>query len=603
MHLFSNLFLIASLLLNSFSSLFPAQETGEVTVSPTYTVQESAARDFRMPERTAPAGTDWEDMDYEHYDPTLFYQGIDELLKLAEEDSEDKTLALYDRLYEEFVYIDTLYTIADIRFNEDVTDTYWSDELTYCDSLWTETADALSSACRTILEGSLAVPFTAHIGTEAAESFGEYEPMAPREAELSERETELSNRYYDALATAEAEAEYSYLGKTWTWEKLNGFPGDHLYNDDYEGYLEVYDGLTLAVNDRVGPIFTELVAIRAEIAEILGYDSYADYAYEWHYARDYTTADAQLLCDAVKTFSPGYFEDLYYADFWYEYDAPYPIYDSEELIAVLGTVLDDFGDTLREPYEFMTDHDLCVLTASPQSSGAGYTTTLSWYHSPAIFMTLSGDCYDFDSLSHEFGHYADAYYNPTPNLLTSTGSFDLFEIHSTGLEVLLTDRYDEIYSQHADTARFLALGSVMEVVITGCIQDEFQRRVYENPDMTLDEINRLYADINREYGMYTDSDMDCGWMYINHNYTAPLYYISYAVSALAALQLWTLAQEDLPAAVESYLSILAQGAYGDGYLNVLKNAGLRLFTEEDAVEEICQPVIAEMEAMDQNADF
>ena len=90
-------------------------------------------------------------------------------------------------------------------------------------------------------------------------------------------------------------------------------------------------------------------------------------------------------------------------------------------------------------------------------------------------------------------------------------------------------------------------------------------------------------------------------MYISHNYDAPLYYISYAVSALASLQLWTIAQEDFSAAVDCYLSILGQGAYEEGYFTVLENAGLRLFTEPGAVEDICKPALEKLAELDSAA--
>ncbi len=596
MNPFSNILLILSMVLNFFSAALPGGEP-EPVLSEDYAAPVIA--DIRLPERAIPTEVDWEDMDYKHYDPTLFYAGLDDLYALADEGDTEAVLAQYDNLYTELSYIDTLDTIAYIRFSTDVTDEYWSDESLYCDKLLSEVSDALSQACRQLLEGPLAEAFSSHVGSDAAAVLAEYEAVTDRESELTNQESELINEYYETIASATETVTYSYLGEPWDFEKLNGFPGDNLYSNDLEGYREVSYGLKAAVNDLVGPIFLELVDIRTELAELWGYDSYADYAYEYIYGRDYTAEDAQTLCDAVKDFSAWYYENLYYSDLWYAYDIPTPVMDEDELIAALGETLSLFGEDLTAVWEFMTDRGLYELCSEPNCQSGAYTTQLAYYRSPFIYAGLAGDCYDFPTLIHEFGHFADAYYHPIPNLLTATGSYDLFEIHSTGLEILSTKQYDDIFTDGADIARFITLGGFIEVVLDGCIQDEFQRRIYENPDLTLDEINKLFSSIYAEYGLEKSRDINYDWMYISHNYEAPLYYISYAVSALASIQLWTMAQEDFSAAAECYLAILARGAYEEGYFTVLENAGLRLFTEPGAVENICQPLLEELSRLDE----
>ena len=595
MNLFSNILLILSMVLNFFSAAITGTEP-EPVLSEDYAAPVIA--DVRLPERSTPTDVHWEDMDYEPYDTTLFYAGLDELYALAEIGDAEAVLAQYDKLYTELSYLATMSEIAYIRFSTDVTDEYWSEESLSCEELLSEVSDALSLACRELLEGPLSDAFAAHIGTDAAESLLEYEATTDREAELSLQESRLINEYYTTITSAIGTVTYTYLGEPWTFEKLNGFSGDSLYSSDRDGYWEVSYGLEAAVNDLVGPIFLELVDLRTELAEILGYDSYADYAYEHVYGREYTPDDAQILCDAVKEFSAWYYENLYYSDLWYVYDSPAPVMNEEELIAVLEETLAPFGEDLTDVWEFMTGHGLYELSSDPNCQSGAFTTELFYYQSPFIYAGLSGDCRDVSTLTHEFGHFADAYYHPFPNLLTSVGSYDLFEIHSTGLEILATEQYDAIFTEGANIACFTTLGGLIEVVLDGCIQDEFQRRIYENPDLTLDEINKLFSSIYAEYGLIKSRDVNYDWMYISHNYDAPLYYISYAVSALASLQLWTIAQEDFDTAVECYLSILGQGAYDDGYFTVLENAGLRSFTEPGAVEEICRPALEELARLD-----
>lgn len=605
MSILSKLILIISLLLNWAGDLSTTEASEVLSVSPEFSFTEARGDDTDsihiLPDRPdTAAGTHFEDMDYEHYDAEAFYDQIDLLYELADNEDIGSVCEQYDLLYREFCYIDSLYVLADLQYSADLSSDYWSKESLYSSNLWSETSDALSAACRYILESSVGAEFAEHIGQEHAATLAEYESISIKESLLYLKETELLNEYYALANTAQDEAVYTYKGEDWTWDTISGYRGDTLYYDDYEGYLEVCYGLDKQVNDLLGPMFIELLEIRAETAELLDYESYADYAYEAFYGRDFTTEDAQTLCDAVKPLAAEYYEYLYYSDLWSAYRDISPAMDSADLIDALGRTISFFGPELEEAFTYMKENHLYLITDSPTSQAGAYTTELNYYRSPFLYIGMEGDCYDFSTLTHEFGHFADSYYTPVPNVLTSVGSFDLFEIHSTGLEVLYTEVYDQVFTYGADIARFITLAGQIESVIDGCIMDEFQRRIYQNPDMTLEEINRLYADICKEYGQYQPMNAEYSWVYVAHNFESPLYYLSYAVSSLASLQLWTTAQEDTNAAVESYLAILGQSAYDDGYMQVLENAGLRKFTEEGAVEDICRPVLDELEQVDRS---
>ena len=561
-------------------------------------VAASAAAADPLPPTVSPAPTDppltrSDDMAYEHYDPDDFYVKTDRLAALAAGQDQDAILDLYEELYAEFIRIDTLDSVAYVHYCQDVTDPYWSDERIYCDTLLAEAGDALSTACAAIMDGPCADAFRQHTGQNAADAFEQYVPMTDREAELTAREAELLDQYNTLMAGA-GQVTYSYLGETWTQDMINGFQGANLANRDYTGYLEVFYGLQKALNDQVGPVFQELVQLRAEIARINGYESYADMAYAQIYGRDYTTADAQTLCDAVKLVAQVFLQDFYYRDLLSDADSIEPAMTADEQIQTLGRVAAEIDPILTEPWQYMTEHGLCLLTDSPNAFPGGYTLTLSGYDCPLIFNALSGDYYDFKTLTHEFGHFTQVYYTPLPDLLTDVGSYDLLEIHSTGLELLFTERYDEIYTQGADTARFLILAAQMEQVIDGCLFDEFQRRVYAQPDMSLDDMNRLFAQVSAEYGHYEPYDTDYGWIYVTHTFETPLYYISYAASSLAAIQIWDLARQDLQAGVRAWEAVLNTDVYTDGYMTVLPECGLRVFTEDNAVAEICAPLMEEL---------
>lgn len=540
----------------------------------------------------------WADMTYTHYDSDEFYNKVDALTEAADFGNLSKVLELYDWLYNEFTVIDTLDTIAYLHYSANVSDSYWSDENVYCDALQSEARNALCAACQHVLESSCGSDFSAHIGTQATEYLTDYRQASDREDELVKQETELVNQYYQLMDGADS-VTYTCDGEQWDMDRWNGPDGNQLYDDDYNAYLEIYYGILGNINAEVGPVYVQLVQIRNEIAALEGYDSYTDYAYDMLYCRDYTAADAQTLCEAVKqSVAPSYYSDeLYQSDLWYDYEDVGTDLDSQKLLSLLGKYAQNIDGSVYEAWQYMTRNGLYDIGTGDGRMENCYTTTLSQYNAPFIYMYAYGDCYDLGDMTHEFGHYVDAYLNPAPNILTAEGDYDLFEIHSNGLEMLYLKYYDDIFGAGADSAKFITLAEELSGVVDGCIDDEFQRRVYADPDMTLDEINKLYCDICAEYGKYEPYDVDYSWISISHNFESPLYYISYAVSSLAALQIWDEAQTDQAAAVATWKDVVSRGAYNQGYLAVLSECGLRLFTEPGAVDDICSPVLARLRSL------
>lgn len=529
--------------------------------------------------------------EYQEYDAREFYAMCRELEALAEGDDARAVCQQYDRLYEEFLRIDTLNSVAYLAYSADVLDAVLMARSAETDSLWGSTAAALCDACRAVMNGPCAQSFRAHVGDRAADYFAAYSDGGDRAAELLDRETALENEYYETLALSE-QYTYRYNGRDWTMELLYGSAGDRFYEEDYDGYFEVYYALLEQVNASLGPIFLELVAVRDEYAEQMGYDSYADYAYECMYGRDYSTDDAQALCDAVKRYvSRDYYDDVYYNDLSTEgfYDVGH--LEEDKILQLLGRYAGEIDPLVTEGWELLTENELYDIGTGSRRMDVAYTTDLSQFGYSYIFATMDGGAVDFSTMTHEFGHFLDGWMNPSPNVIAGNGSFDLFEIHSNGLEVLYLEYYDQIFGDAADAAKFAVLGDQLACIVEGCLFDEFQRRIYDDPDMSLQEVNELYAQLCIEYGEYDWGDEDHFWVCISHNYDSPLYYISYAASALAALQIWEESQRDYDAAVETYLDILYAGAYEDSYLEVLRRADMRSFTEAGAVEEICRPVL------------
>ena len=545
--------------------------------------------------------TDYRDMEYVHYDTAYFSALAEQMLQKADEEDADAVCDLYDQLYQEYLKVDSLTTLTMLRHDADFYDEYWSEEYNYMYSTWYEVRNTFFSACSEVLSSRVNRAFSLHVGLDTAFLLRDYSELTEEEMDNSQ-ELELLDKYY-ALSDTMDGISYSYQGEDWDLERLYGFGGSALAYESYDAYLEVYNGIQKAISDVFAPLYIQLVELWTQEARDNGYDSYTDYAYEVIYWRDYTPEDAQRFCDAVKPIAREYYADLYYSDLGYETNQVSPVFTPEALLDILGIYLPRIAPALVEPWEQMTEHGLYDL----QSGAAGrydgaYTTNLNYWHSPFLFGSLTGDCYDLITVTHEFGHFCDYWFSPQTNIITQADNLDLSEIHSNALQALFTAFYGEIYSEGADIAEFINLSNLLENIIEGCLYDEFQRRILDDPeDLTPEKINAIHTQLCMEYGMYDDREWDSSWAYIAHNFERPLYYISYAASGMAALQIWDMAQTDFDGAVAVYLNVLSHGSYADDYGEVLEECGLRLFSEEGAVEEVCRPVLDALEALDKAA--
>lgn len=527
-------------------------------------------------------------VEYYHYDAKAFNEMCDELEVLAAGDNAKAVISKYDKLYDEYVELETLYAVIYVMYSTDVTNDYYSDEQIYTYDKLERCGDRLCEVCRKITEGPCADKFKEHVGKDAFESFAEYRVLSKREKKLLKREIELVDEYYDVIEKSE-EATYKYKGKDWTFDMISGEEGNDLSYTDYSGYVEIYDGLLKMANDEAGPIYLELLGIRTELAKLAGYDNYAAYADAEEYNRDYSEEEIEQLHEDVKGISKPYF-DNYYNSYSDDGGKGLPDMSIKKLLSNLQKYSYEVDDMAGESADQMIDEKLISIGDEKNRQDGAFTTYVHKANCPFISMTLDKER-DFIVLSHEFGHFVE-YNNEThKNVLTDSDNIDLAEIASNGLEGLMTNFYDDIYKGSADAARKRAVGELLENVIDGCIEDEFQRAVYENPNMTLDEINKLYSKTYAQYNSWAEGDPGYSWVFVSHNFEAPMYYISYTVSALAALQIWNQSVKDFDGAVNTWEKFIKEGTYNKTYLDVVGKCGLIKFTDEGAVKKICKPAL------------
>lgn len=484
------------------------------------------------------ADVDYADMTWYIYDAAEF---LEKAARLGETADGKEAADLYDWLMAEYAKVYTLDNLAYIDFYAHPGDETLSDACRQLDSVLNEVNDALCTALSDSLDGPAGSALRSYIGEDKATALVGYDEQTDRQREITERVSELTLQY-NALIM-------EYLS----------------YDEETE---------------KIGALYRELVDLHNEEAQIVGYKDYADYAYEASYGRDFTPDDAAALCEAVKPYARQYFGSLYYNEATYADFSADTDLTERELVGLVTQYMPRVSDDAAKAAAYMEKHGLYFMDSVDRVSDLGFTTTLDQYNAPFIYLALYGDQNDIQSMFHEFGHYYDAYVNPVPDLLLSVGSLDIFEIHSTGMEALSTGWYEDIFGEDADLARIRFLDSALYTVFSGCLFDEFQRVVYADPTLTPEQISQTFVTIARSYGLRSfGKEFSHYWMQVNHNFESPFYYISYAVSMLASLQIYEMAENDWAAAADFYNDLVSLGAFDYTYCELLDKVGLECFTD------------------------
>ncbi len=537
---------------------------------------------------------DYADMVYTGFDDDAIQALFARLMDLDARgvlDREDPTTRqevedIYSAILREYDVLLTQYYLIDLRHDADLTDDWAAAESADMAQRLDRIADQCYSAFALLADGPYADVVADDAGWDWVDSLLVYEPTTDEELELYAREEELVQAYEDAMARP---FTARYRGESWT--------ADDLYYDttlSTEEYWRLLTDIEKQENDAVGPIFLELVQIRDEIAQLNGYDNYVDYAYEIVYTRDYTPEDmAKLYTQVKEELVPLYdrISDLAGDDLYALEELPAP--EAEEMLAALQPCMDDLDPALGEVFSVLRECHLYDLDAAPHKSATGYTVPLPAYGSAFIFDAPYGDYQDWSTLIHEFGHFFETY-NATESDLWADFSIDVGEVHSQGLEVLFTAYADDLFGRYGRGFTWSTLLNMVDSVLEGCMYDEFQTEIYRNPDMTLDEMNELFLELSLAYG-YADRGDDRAyfWVEVPHTFEQPMYYVSYATSALSAIDLYLKSLEDRDGAVDAYLDL--------GYLSMtlpyreaMAQVGLRDIFSDDTVTQLARELDARL---------
>lgn len=402
-----------------------------------------------------------------------------------------------------------------------------------------------------------------------------------------------NNGYADELAEKYGEAAIKKIVENQTSDEFL-----ELSNKENELLSEYYANQRDA--GKCAEIFMELVELRNSIAAAEGYDSYADYAYERLYSKDYTSADTAMFGEYAKEYILPFFAELNSNVEAMAEQGEIPEFTDDEIKELVGGGLDDLSSELKECFDYMFAYNLADISFSETKTmpGTGVTFSLPLYNSNYLLISRGEeseyDRWTLGTLVHEFGHFNSGMRTIGQiDVVTMSDNVDLAETQSQGLELLFMKEYDGIFKGDAEYRRMETVRNLLNVLIEGCVFDEWQQRVYAEEELTPDRADELLEEVYGEYGARIVSDEENAarqmWTMLGHNFITPFYYISYATSAMAAFELLAESEADYDSAFDKYMEI-TKCTPDRGFRNALEECGLRDVFSEEAFEEVAGAV-------------
>lgn len=483
----------------------------------------------------------------------------------------------------------SMMTIAQIRNYADVNDTFYSAEMEYLDT-WDARIQSEYNQLFKMIQQSRFQSMTREIyGSSGAEDMQISAQSSSKEIlSLQEQEKKLEAQYY-----------YEYAQATVTTPE-----GEVLFSSlEPQGQTAYYSQFIDRYNQTLGELYLELVSLRDQMAQLLGYDSYTEVAdlnmHRSSYAREQIQQFRELLKQTLVPVYGGYLEDFYrraenQTSAGYVYlmgePSPTPQGDWKDTLERFSQVFSKMALETGECYEYLFSHGFIDAQPSQTKANVTFSTLIYSLNTPFLFANMDGSENDVYSISHEFGHCFAIWEQLKRGSRSEGRSMDVCEIHSQAMQMMTLPYYEAFYGEDADVARRYDVFTIVSGILTAALNDEFQEQIYRQPQMTVDQLNELYLELALEYGLVVESpysDLETfskGWFTTNQYFDTPFYAIDYSLSGCVALEFLQRSMEDSQGALDTYLVLVRQDA-GYDFLTALEKTGLQSpFSEEQLVK-------------------
>ena len=527
--------------------------------------------------------------------------------KAADAQDGDTLIQVYYEQSRAFADYTTASQLANIHYTCDTRDAYWKAEQDFFDANGPAVTNASVEISRAFLANPYVDALTEHFGTTCVAGMkNAVLGMDDRTVELQQEFNALVSQYQQIYGGALVELD----GKQLTIPQLGPYKEDldpAVRRAAYEAEAGYFD----AHRDELDTLYTKIVKNLNQQAKVLGYKDYSELSYVRMNRIGYGQAEIQAFRDqvardvvpelqkvmAMRAKRTGIthptFTDL---PIIFKDGNPKPIPGYQARMDAARTMYHELSPETAEFIDFMQDNELFDVESRPGKMSGGYMTSLPSYKAPFIFANWNNTSGDVDVLTHECGHAFEGYVaerDPKVPADLECPGMESAEIHSMAMEFLTAPWHHLLFGK--DTGKYALLHAEDSFLFLayGCIVDEFQHRMYQNPDLTPDERNAVWLELEHKYRPWIDFDnlpfygRGAGWQRQLHIYECPFYYIDYCLSTMAALQFFLLSLKDHKDAWERYLKLVRRAGLAS-YTELMQTAGLKVPFEDGSIKAIAQ---------------
>lgn len=517
-------------------------------------------------------------------------------------------IAAYDAYEKKMQTAGTMQQIAYIRHTINTKDEFYNAENDYMDEIGPKLQELTHRVNTALLESPYRAELERHYGALmfknleiAARSF------SPAIVELMQEENKLVSEYQNLYASATVEFD----GKTMPLPLLGPYkqdPDRAVRKAAYEADAKFFD----SHREELDTLYDKLVKVRDAQAKKMGLPNYIPLGYDRMGRNCYTAKDVAAFRDQIAEDMVPIVAKVKEAqrrrigvEKLAFYDEPISFADGnavpegtpDEILAAGKKMYQELSPETAEFIDFMFENELFDVLSRDGKAPGGYCTEIADYKSPFIFSNFNATAGDVDVLTHEAGHAFEAYRafkQELPSLLHSP-TIEACECHSMSMEFLTAPWHHLFFGKQTDKYELGHCEDALVFIPYGCMVDEFQHKVYENPEMTPEQRNELWLSLEKKYRPWIDFDnlpfysLGGGWQRQLHIYEVPLYYIDYCMAQTVAFQFWNLSRENYAEAWKRYMTFVDKAGTAT-FAELVESAGLKVPYHAGCIKEIGESI-------------
>lgn len=494
--------------------------------------------------------------------------------------------------------------LSEIRHTMNTKDKYYRDEEAYMDSIKPLYEELINRRNKVLLKSPYKDELKKLVGNEF---FSRIETNSKSFSNDILEDLKEENKLSAKYTVLTANIEGSDGQRTYSMAELGPLMNSKDRNIRRK-YTHVFQEAYATIGDELDVLFDELVKVRHSIASKLGMDSFTDVGYSRMGRTSYDRDDMLIFRKEVENeLVPLVYEvfniqrERLGVDILYSYDEYIDFPDGNiipkvgvaELVDVFNDIFSEMSPETKMFYQDLVEGQFYDLDIRKGKIMGAYSKFLPLFNIPFVFGTFNNTPGAVRTFAHECGHGLYSYLMRGEIFVENTRcSSDLAEIHSMAMEFFIWPWLDKLFDKKdVNKYKYSHIKQALSFIPYGTAVDEFQHRVYDNPNMTPEERRMMWQELEQRYLPWRNYDGDNFfsqgriWQKQTHIYKWPFYYIDYVLAQTCALQYHFLRESQPDEAFISYLKLL-KASSRHSFSDAISLAGLKSPFEKGMVRSL-----------------